>query len=180
MAPLLLACCLESPPEAALDGGSDPFDCPGNLVANHSFENGTGGWLSYYGTVTTIADAPLGNLAAQMCSDGTAENGYYSLDDEPDAVLAPKTGEKYELRAAVRAGPQAGQQDVQVVVREHDLDDSYHPHPAFVSPGEDWQVVTTSLTVESASPGQVDVYVASTDPAAGNCFQVDALCLQRR
>jgi hypothetical protein len=86
-------------------------------------------------------------------------------------------GQTYELTAWVRAGPQDGPQNLEVAVREYDESNQPHPHRTSVTPEAGWQAVTATLTVESAAPDNVDVYFASTAPAEGNCFQVDAVCL---
>jgi hypothetical protein len=181
--------CLESPPDGdgpispdarpAADAGENPFDCPGNLVVNPSFEDGSVNWMANNGTVMTVGDPAFGSFAAEVCFDGTADAGYYSLDDAPPTVANPSTGEKYVLAAWVRAGAQTDPQDVEIVVREYDEDGAPHPSPVPISPDGEWRKVETSLTVQSASPMNVDVYAASRSPAEGNCFQVDAFCLVR-
>jgi hypothetical protein len=182
--------CLESPPDGdgvmtadarpAADASEDPFDCPGNLVVNASFEDGTANWLAVNGDVTTVDDAAVGSFAAEMCFDGDPGVGYYTLDDTPPAVANPSMGEKYVLTAWVRAGPQNAPQTVEVVVREHDESGAPHPFGVPISPDGEWRKVETSLTVESENPMNVDVYAGSTSAEEGNCFQVDAFCLVRR
>lgn len=177
----LLAGCLSSPPAENALADADPLACPGNLINNPSFEDGTAGWLAAFGSVRQIADGALGDAAGEMCSDGTHDAGnYYSLDDSPESVENPKLGETYALTVSVRAGAQDGPQNLTIAVRE--VDEAGDPHPSGIvfSPDGEWRPVETSLIVQSAAPMSVDVYVASSSPVAGNCFQVDAFCLVRR
>jgi hypothetical protein len=179
--------CLESPPGSgeggSADGGSadaSVFDCPGNLLGNPSFEDGTTGWDPVHATVALVAGGPLGSLAAEVCSNGTGEAvGYYSLDDTPQSVPDPKVGERYAVSAWVRAGTQAGPQTVDVVVREFDDAGNNMGSMTPMTPDDQWRRATAQMTVQYDPPASVDVYLASVVPAAGNCFQVDALCLQR-
>ena len=176
--------CLESPPggdePAPPDAGGGGGDCPGNLAGNPSFEDGTAGWGPIFATVVRIEDALDGVYAAEICWDGTSdEEQYYSLDDNPETVEEPKTGERYRLTAWVRAGPLGGPQVVEVAIREKDEAGEPHPRPTPVSPDGVWQEVTSELTVETTAPQAVDVYVASTTLMDGYCFHLDAVCVQQ-
>jgi hypothetical protein len=177
---LLLTACLSSPDQAG--GGEepdagDPGGCPGNLVDNGSFEAGTSGWASVGATAQKVAGGQAGESAAEVCAEDGSGLDYYSFDDQPATIPEPRTGQTYQLTAWVRAGGNGALQTVEVVVREWD-ETGPHPSQTAVSPDGEWQEVSSELTVQAGEPTEVDVYFAGSDPAPGNCFQVDAVCLQ--
>ena len=162
--------CLESPP----DDGED-LDCPGNLIGNPSFEDGTYGWGGTGSELSLSEGGRIGDRAVEVCSTG-ARADFYTLDDNPQTVPDPKQGERYDVSLWLRAVPA---QDLNVVMREWDADTPSNT-PAHYMIGEDWTPATGALLVALDDPAAVDVYVSSTDAEAGNCFQVDAICMIRR
>ena len=59
--------CLEAPP----DDGAD-LDCPGNLISNPSFEDGTYGWGGNGGDLSLSDEGRIGDRAIEVCSFSAA------------------------------------------------------------------------------------------------------------
>jgi len=163
------AACLGAPPDG--DGNEDP--CPGNLVSNPSFEQGTFGWSGFASDLSMVDGGWEGSHAVEICY--TSGDTVYSMDDSPNSVPAPTTGAIYEVVAHIRS---ESARTVQVGIREWVAGEARAEVEFYDSDGE-WTEMSSALRVESPEAEAVDIYFACDELEAGSCFQVDAVCLRR-
>lgn len=168
LAALSLAACLGAPP----DGGEETDSCPGNLVSNPSFEQGTFGWGGFGSELSVVEGGWEGSQAVEVCySDGVT---VYSMDDSPNSVANPTEGEIYQVDAHIRS---QGTPPIQVGIREW-VGEQPRAEIANYDSDETWKAMSSSLRVEAPEVESVDVYFASPELEEGSCFQVDAVCLR--
>ncbi len=147
--------------------------CPGNLLANPSFENGTSGWGGVGGPITQVSPGHDGDHAAQKCYDGS--DTYYNVSDQPDTVTQTSVGSTYALAAWLRS---PAPQTLHAVVRVKDsMNTPLEQTSTTLVLSEDWQEVTAEHTVDDAAGVIVEVYFSVPEPASvGDCFQLDDIC----
>ena len=147
--------------------------CPGNLVSNPSFENGTSGWGGVGGPITQVNQGHDGEHAAEKCYDGS--DTYYNVSDQPDSVTDTAVGSTYALAAWVRS---SARQTLHAVIRAKDsMNNSLEQTSTTIVLSDDWQEVTAEHTVDDPAAAVVEVYFSVPNPGpVGECFQLDDIC----
>ena len=162
----------DAPPTGRPDSAT--ADCPGNVLSNPSFEEGTGGWGGVGGPLTQVSEAHDGNHAAQRCYDGSAS--YYNINDNPDSVMGTQVGHRYAVSAWLRS---ERDQTLAAVIRVKDsLGESLESSTTSIILKADWQEVTVEHGVEEQTAAAVEVYFSNSTPVEGDCFQLDHVCFR--
>jgi hypothetical protein len=154
---------------AAADGGSDAGYCPGNLISNGTFEDGTSGWVANDGTATRVPFGHSGGFAAQVCRVAQGIP-YFTVNTEPLPVAGPPNGSGWRMEAWISTGsPDAGSQQLQGIIRELKQVGVTvaEGQSAMVTPDGLWQRVAASYTVKGPDSGYLEVYFVSLSPPAG-------------
>jgi len=153
---------------------SDPVTALPNLVKNPSFEAGTGGWVSFYGsTIQQVAGGHDGAYALQMTGTAAIDYGF-GVNDHPDWIH-PTTaaGKTYRYTAWVRSA--ASQGTARIRVREYLLS-SAALLGQISSPGvrltPAWQQLIVDYTTLSAG-SSLDMQVKDNPLMADEVFLTD-------
>src|SRR5690349_12774359 len=85
------------------DAGPPGSPCPGNLVQNPGFEDGTSGWEADAATLSRRSGGHDGAWAAHVCRDATSSESYYDISTVSPTVVHPPNGAIYQLTAWVRS-----------------------------------------------------------------------------
>jgi hypothetical protein len=149
-------------------------DCQGNLLANPSFETGTSGWAGVGGPLTQVDVAHEGAHAAQKCFDGS--DTYFNVNDNPDSVTETRVGARYAASAWLRADTA---QTVRAVIRVKDATDApLEQSNTAIILEPDWLEVTVEHVVDDPAGTAVECYFSNSEPAPGDCFQLDHVCFR--
>lgn len=170
---VLLAACAQSLDEDDLTRGA----CPGNLVANPGFDDGTSGFAANGGTAAPDPDGHTGP-GVRVCATSGAES-YYNLNDEPDSVPSPALGDRFHLEAWARSDS-THPQPLQAVIRERGADGEFVDQASStVVLTPTWQRTEVSYAVMTTDARAVEIYFAVSEVEDGDCFVLDDLCLER-
>lgn len=163
--------------DASLDSG--PSLGP-NLLIDGDFE-GTGetcgSWSSFRGHEASDTVARSGSASCRVCGDETT--GGFTVDPLGSGVANALPGETYRAEAWVRTAPgQPVSGSIAIVHRIYDGDEEKDVVYSFrVEPSGDWQRIELTHTARVA--GRIEVYIQAVASAAGQCFLVDDVTLNR-
>lgn len=164
------------------DGTSDACvpgaSCPGNLVTNPDFEQGTTGWHPIAGKalLTQVAGGHSGTFAGRVCKDPGNTTSLYDIVDQPQLVPQVTVGATYRLDAWIRTSTSVAQ-NIDLSLKEFSGTTlvGEDAGSTFVPTG-DWQLGTTSYTATTAG-AFLDIRLQGENSAAGACFDADDLCI---
>jgi len=157
-------------PVPAVSGDDGP-----NLVANPGCESSTAGWGAWQGTLKRSTDSPrTGRASCQVSYRG---GGYYTLDDVPASVAAPRQGDRYTASAWVRSKSAAGRAVTLFLRQTGGAVEAVRAESASVALDSAWRRLEVTTTIDSADRGELDLYVAQDQASGGQSFHVDDVSL---
>jgi len=157
--------------DAAGEAGTS---CPGNLLDDPGFENGTSLWSPFDGASRIVVEPGAGrngSAAAKVCFDDTSRDRYGLAQD----MVTARRGDRYGLSGWMRTAD-----PVQQTMRVYIVDGTALGGTVFRSVAADWQrVELADYTVQNADTTvpELAAFVAVYNPPAGSCFYLDDACL---
>ncbi len=147
--------------------------CPGNRVANPSFDDGTSGWIGVDGVLTRHAE----ESAARICRSGATGTRTFTLEEYPHAVRTVTVGQRFRVEAWVKADS-TGPQQLKPVIREIGPNGEHVGDSELGTSGLDsvWQRVVATYAVQRADSTGVLVEFTSVGAPVGSCFLLDDVC----
>src|SRR5262249_26656376 len=116
-----------------------------NLIMNPGCETGTTGWSGWHSAITQAPLPRSGNFSCMVCLNQNFTN--YTIDDDPNTVSMPLSGQLYVASAWVKSGPtNIGTRSVALTLREHTTQGVIGPEtqgqPVMLT--NQWQQVTSA------------------------------------
>lgn len=149
-----------------------------NLIMNPGCEVDTSGWGAYHSMITQAPLPRSGSFSCMVCLNQNATN--YTIDDNPNTVSMPLSGQLYVASAWVKSGPSnVNTQSVSLTLRVHTTQGVIGPEsqgqPVMLT--DQWQQVTSAHMMASDA-FDLDIYIGG-DGTPGDCFLVDDVFLAR-